>query len=125
MEPGRELDALIAEKIMGLDHVRYQNQGWHRDLVHGSDIIAGVSHIVPWYSLSVGDAWEVVHKLRCTLKGCFFLRWDRISDMWAAGFDGNVGSIEIQSESAAHAICLAALELIGHSDILKEDDECH
>ena len=46
MPAGRELDALVAEKVMGWDHYPSKHE------------------IVPAYSTDIAAAWEVVEKMR-------------------------------------------------------------
>lgn len=118
MEAGRELDALVAEKVMGLKNIREEEGLFGTMTLYGEQEIPGefgrlTAKGLPRYSTDIAAAWGVVEKIRSTKLGCFFLNWDRISDMWAAGFDGNVGKYEIQQEIAPHAICLAALKAIG------------
>jgi len=50
MEPGRELDALVAEKVMGWTHYREE---W------GGVVPDSISH----YSTDISAAWEVVEKM--------------------------------------------------------------
>lgn len=103
MPPGRELDALIAEKVMGAKH----NAGGM--FVYSN--AKGELEIDPLaYSTDIAHAWEVVEKLNLLEE----------NQMW---HDKNLYKIGVQdmytgqesvcsSSSAAHAICLAALKAL-------------
>lgn len=118
MKPGKELDALIAEKVMGLEVVRTEwkrksgASGVYYTIGEPSwDDYAGdmqLGNAVPLYSEDISAAWEVVEKLDL-LNGYtlgrygFNGRWSVIDDSECAVVFG---------ESAPHAICLAALKAI-------------
>lgn len=99
MEPGLELDALIAEKVMGspspsepgIDQAEYERRRkrWH-----------------PAYSTDIAAAWEVFEKL-----GDAMIERDETTERvhWKVV----VGGIETFGETAPHAICLAALKTVG------------
>lgn len=107
MEAGRELDALVAEKVMG-----EKNDGT-------------LEAWVPRYSLDIAEALKVVEHLNDTLNpklwtGDFWLKFD--GGQWEAGWSFSIkndeGSYEIRiangySDTASHAICLAALKAVG------------
>lgn len=109
MNPGRELDALVAEKAMGLEHVRTQEQGHHTDLVHGPSEMAGVARIVPCYSTSIAAAWEVVERLSQSDDVVIC----STSTGWSAQLDINPLPTISYADTAPHAICLAALRAVG------------
>lgn len=145
MKAGRELDALVAEKVMGLPgighygptkssgrHLDFKRFDSHEEAIEqykkfwpegskrGHASWRNIDETLRWwqkdwgpriiddYSTCIMDAWEVVEKLepefRLTLvragsKWCGYLArgdWERV----AFG----------ESDAAAHAICLAALE---------------
>lgn len=124
MQPGLELDLLIAEKVMGLEvvHTRTGSRP-PRDLYTiGSpeyyDIQGDMQlqNGVPDYSTSISAAWEVVEKLK------------EIGDLNLMITVGNetcavtIGAFtELQTvtfsdaneNKVPHAICLAALKAIG------------
>jgi hypothetical protein len=122
MQTGRELDALVAEKVMGW----WQGNGWWRN----SDG-AGIK-IVEWRypdqleadlrwepSAKICDAWEVVEKLRADKEADFDLyapAWAGTANMmggnWKAMIDGYAGV----ADTAPLAICLAALGAVGHKE---------
>jgi uncharacterized protein YerC len=103
MEAGRELDKLIAEKILG----------WSAEKV--GEIYED------WYSPSknIGDAWQVINKLK--EKG-FYTDIEMESDFSYVvcvkdGYCDETISISVVSDAktAPHAICLAALKAIEQS----------
>lgn len=107
MKPGRELDALVAEKVMGWKSVEHRFE----DPFHRWDGIAPEhgSHrfTVPDFSTDIAAAWEVVEKLNDLILE---------RDVTAEGTRYNVviDGIETWAETAPHAICLAALKAVGH-----------
>ena len=106
MKAGRELDALIAEKVMGLSKVRYQEQGYHNDLVYGENGIAGVASLVPSYSSSIEDALEVTTKF----KEFQMLKIYAPSQEQTTYLCSFHRGCECSAEILPHAICLAALK---------------
>lgn len=131
MKPGPEIDALVAEKVMGWDIS-------HLEIEHipgrGPVVIAGskerwpkgcplVNEDLRPYSTDGGAAWEVVEKLvkeKGDLALCVQVfpsqhsRWKRYTiNLSGTGevLDGR-GDI-IQADSLPYAICLAALKAVG------------
>ena len=123
MEAGRELDALIAEKVMG------QDTRW-LEVLHGEHRLVwfkqnwGYGDDVPHYSTRIQDAWLVVEKM--TGDGfCPALIFDD-NGSWVMAFDGIqnlpedddplITSFCIESkmiaDTAPLAICLAALKAV-------------
>lgn len=92
----REIDALVADHVMGL------SGPWGATFLGGKPL--------PHYSTDIAAAWEVVEKVgdiklegyRC-VDGCF--RW------CVTTFD--LDDIEIRADTAPMAICLAALKAKG------------
>lgn len=106
MNPGRELDALIAEKVFGL---KTENYGYFLvERVDPSNIkgIYPIDYLIPEYSTSIGAAWEVVDKLQ---DYSFILQ--TLDRTWQARFGVHWG----RSDTAPHAVCLAALKAVGAS----------
>lgn len=114
MNAGRELDALVAEKVMG----------WKLLGVNGIDgcfaIVDGnsTSFALPKYSTDIAAAKEVADKV-----GLVFKQYE---NGWAAGEAGHMAKadgaipqwIEMHpilrcAKTAPHAICLAALKTVG------------
>ncbi len=107
MEPGKALDRMIAEKVMGWKKV-YDNSSavpWRWDQNEGCSRFNG--QIVPRYSTDIEDAWKV---------------WERLIELGASpvidrrGVYAEVSDYEdeIPQEgvSVPHAICLMALKFI-------------
>lgn len=109
MEAGRELDALVAEKVMGL-HVEWRNglPMWVGKVLPGSPYVLEdglYGHTIESYSTEIAAAWKVGEKARAirlenrepdSLKG------------WRCSYNGFLGT----GETAPLAICRAALEAI-------------
>lgn len=108
MKPGRELDTLVAEKVMGMTRQgtnSLNGEAWFR--------IAGIEHTsrtAPSYSTDISAAWEVWEAPHC--------------DAWRIGRSPSNGHYEItnpyednflvaSAPTAPHAICLAALKSVG------------
>jgi hypothetical protein len=109
LQPGRELDALVAERVMG-----YPGDGnvWHvtGDYARADDI--------PHYSTDIAAAWEAAE----TLLESHELEMAKLTDgRYFAQFiggpapDGFHPMHKAIGDSAAHAICLAALKAVGVS----------
>jgi hypothetical protein len=127
MTPGRKLDALVAEKVMGISpywtvmfggsffgNFATQERARHRAKEIQGDFKAQIIpyHEEPGYSTDISAAWEVVEKFtkEAELKGT--------GPIFDVCYDGtwhcSIGRIVTQAETAAHAICLAALSAVGH-----------
>lgn len=120
MKPGRELDALVAEKVMG----------------RSKTVVLGyltITRPVPHYSTDISAAWEIVEELSKRRAGpSNDLEFDDIH-MWCdrrkllhgsgvhtryiATFDGLM-EYNGEGETMAHAICLAALKILEVKDDL-------
>lgn len=134
MEAGRELDALVAEKVMGATWTHQERwPGGPADIMKLPDGSGGVlaerrctdgrvllaGGLRP-YSTSISDAWEVVEKLaehgfwlRLTFKTVVHdddARWEA----WFRCVQAGVRGDHVEHEpTAPHAICLAALKAVG------------
>lgn len=110
MKPGREMDRLIAEKIMNLPHIRTADY-----LIYDTDIFKPV----PFYSTRIEDAWELVEKFVISVavpgspdsSGCSFSHYTAIA--WAPTDKASHYHIYEWGDTAPHAICLAALKAHG------------
>lgn len=122
MKPGRELDALIAEKVMGLTVERWEHfcavsasgPGSVR-IYDGEKCIhafsTGSQPIKP-YSTSIEAAWDVVEWMRYNSGHGYLLSLSRNgNDTWLAEFAEPTHSAT--GETATHAVCLAALKAVG------------
>lgn len=110
MTPGRELDALVAEKVMGLDVNRTgpETMWFARPMGGNWDDLKD-------YSTDIAAAWEVVEavKARKIDQGWFDLGFANGS--WGATFRTGAyyEPIEhVRAPTAPHAICLAALKAV-------------
>lgn len=125
MKQGKELDALIAEKVMGLDLCicTYAEFRLHFEKMNyepcpprfGSSGICNKcgKHYVQShpYSSSIGYAWDVVEKMQAD--GWAFII-DNMEDFlgnWKAHFEKDKSVRVYVDESASLAICVAALGL--------------
>ncbi len=130
MVAGRELDAAVAEHVMGLDVevtvFEPTTPEGHADWYGPCDGFAdgecsvckgSVSHNSPYYSTSIAAAWEVVEKVGA-------VRIELFSDGWYAQFGSFQHNRKFTTkagvaDTAPHAICLAALAAVG---ALPEDE---
>jgi hypothetical protein len=111
MKPGRELDALIAEKVMGYSDVKVgfiDGINWDKGFPPGKKIAHAISH----YSTDISAAWEVVDKLLdkwsfdlSSISGKYF----RVI-LTGGGNESHLKRLVVETETATHAICLAALK---------------
>lgn len=116
-KPSRELDALVAEKVMGEAYRPY-----------AQILTTYPSKSVPetpFYSSDIAAAWQVVEKLRSMGKS-FILSWDARpacksyycsnhdgENLMTRGFSQSDEYIDEEADSAPLAICLAALKAVG------------
>ncbi len=106
MNPGRELDALIAEKVMGLEPWPEQDPRWKYKAFKAPIVPYGVEPkpcAPPEYSTSIEAAWEVVEHID------LFFKLNKVHATYRSAFGNLSGSI---GETAPHAICLAALKTV-------------
>jgi hypothetical protein len=101
MPAGREMDALIAEKVM-----RLKMEGSHHYWMNGAGAVASI----PRYSTDIAAAWDVVEKL-CDETGCDIVKvCKRDSELgrgyWSCIFGQGHESF---GNTAPEAICRAAL----------------
>lgn len=102
LKPGKELDALIAEKVMGWEEYQSRKE-WCKP--NQGDYIMEFCEWQP--STLIGPAWEAVEKLNL------------FKDYHLITFDGVYTILDkdrmiiSSSTRAPHAICLAALKAVG------------
>ena len=127
MEPGREMDALVAEKVMGLTVRSWRDlNGFDQDdcdfYVNKPDATEprwGHCRHLPWYSTDIAAAWEVVEKMH---ENCGPDEWCfKLEDVgqktgasvtgayWNAQFCVGQGGSAVEL-TTPHTICLAALK---------------
>ena len=118
MKAGRELDALIAEKVMGWEYHDWRTStafektkycvicGCTKRLHAHVEIddFCGTEEKPPHYSTQIADAWLVVEKLELTVG-------PEYTGGWYAGIPWKTSAGK--APTAPLAICLAALEEVG------------
>lgn len=118
LEPGRKLDALVAEKVMGWKWYNILGNSEQQVLASSQEDALSlrpgqmVYDLVPCYSTDIAAAWLVVERLLrdgiqlCILPIGYHGGWEvrRVDPGGRA-----VG----QSSFAPHAICLATLKAVG------------
>jgi hypothetical protein len=144
MKPGRSLDALVAEKVMGwrvwpedrTAHEWDQFLPWPRGVItaHGLVVIRSDSHNI-WTSdkrwspsTDIAAAWEVVNAMPDRARMAIFAPGavvepgrhngeDWFVRIYAAPNDDDPWNwdepINVFAPTAPHAICLAALKIVG------------
>lgn len=124
MEAGRELDALIAEKVMGW--TRY-TEYVHGPLMHGGGMMTlytgesatrgGRTWSVDGFkpSVDIAAAWEVLEKIE--QEGWHWgIDGGRDGPMTIGFYDKTEGAVcEVSADTVAEAICLAALNAVGYT----------
>lgn len=121
MKAGRELDALVAEHVMGWYWLA-ETPELPRALVSTdeSETRAYYPHTgqgAPPYSTSISDAWMVVEKLRAdgfsvAHQGPFPPEWEEGREWWEFMHEDGRGGQAYEDEDT-RAICLAALKAVG------------
>ncbi len=114
MEAGRDLDTLVAEKVMGLEvtHSEISSPGY----LH----VRGTGSELPYYSTSISAAWQVVAKMKedghsITVNGWGeeFIEGEVVPEIWEVEFSGPEPRPFGKAGDAPHAICRAALKTKG------------
>lgn len=110
MAAGGDLDAAIAEKVMGWTALfQVDGNGLWAGLSDGSERPA----YVPSYSTDIAAAWQVVENLRA--RGCEFSLSERATDesAWHCAFFPKGGSCGIGfGGTVPEVICIAALDAV-------------
>ena len=121
MKAGRELDALIAEKVMGFQRVEFLRDmlPWTFYLHEDRDVVVAFQSKLAEFkpSTNIADAWEVVRKMGMVLienSGEAFGQ----ADEWNVQFvghdkEGKPHWVSESAETVEIAICLAALKAKG------------
>jgi hypothetical protein len=121
MKPGRELDALIAEKVMGLTPLRQDVMG---QTIFLDDV--GCECFCACYSTQIADAWLVVEKMMPDGDGEIELEWDQF--VWKCefgwhGIEGRCKGCYAEAPTAPLAICLAALKAVDKEEVVKSPEK--
>lgn len=120
--PGRDLDALVAQIVMGYNVQYHVLEGKAIKLEEGKNV--GKFMKIPNYSTNIADAWDIVKKIMSThFEDVFSLLGPSDeSNKWFAGFEkkwhgnkygSNIDNVYTREggETAPHAICLAAIKV--------------
>lgn len=124
VKPGRELDALVAERVMGLKTEDYA--GLLVEKINPANPKGNypLDYLIPRYSESIEAAWEVVEKIKTTgreLEIELTSSADNPNE-WTCGIkwfeffedeEQQWGWFYFTQSTAPHAICLAALKAVG------------
>lgn len=119
MKPGRELDELVAEKVMFTPTNILKE--WAISRKHHSVLITRFDRL-PHYSTDISAAEEVIDKVkqprRRIIMETLWGKYDGYPDGYKEGFQVNImvddGSwARGEAETLPHAICLAALKWVG------------
>ena len=111
MEPGRLLDALVAEYVVGMkEHRKAYPESFDERVIWFRDPPNVTAYYVPFYSTDISAAWVVVEKMfehgGCEI-GCY---GSKSGGKW---FEVNVitmnGEVTVTAHTAHEAICKAAL----------------
>ena len=113
IEAGRELDAEVAERVMGL---RTRPRSWSKEGPCLQEAPGKPWRIIPHYSTSVADAWEVVEKIRSASKLSVIVEASTNPTEYICAVGAHhrgqwIETVRAVSESAPAAICAAALRL--------------
>lgn len=119
MNPGRELDAIVAEKIFKIEVCRNEKGGWSEGPADYYDSYGEMilSNPLKEYSTEIAAAWEVVDQLK-TINPEFWFSISRNPPMQGDGWyveNGPDRETIAEGETAPHAICLAALAALEKS----------
>ena len=96
MNAGRQLDALIAERVMGKKV----------DQSSGVDICFEDGPPIPRYSTNIADAWLVVEKFE-------IVEVEKLYHAYIAAVHVENRVYSVQANTAPLAICLAAFKAVG------------
>jgi hypothetical protein len=121
MPTGRDLDAIVAEKVMGWLEVRKQSianaMGQHvmDDYVGLPASGAPQPVLVPRYSTMIQEAWKVADRLRGETQFVAVIsgKGPQGVQPWICKVNREGSFLEERAETAPLAICLAALKGLG------------
>lgn len=124
MNPGRDLDILIADKVLRLKKLNEGFEGSNFEPVFAYDNISG--YRADDYSTNIQAAMDVVEEIKnmhpyiiCwggVHPGVFAMEWDETK--WRVGwkidieYEGDCFQVCAVAETLPHAICLAALKVV-------------
>lgn len=142
--PGRELDALVAEKVMGWRRMTWTEYNtltqscsnserltyaWHdasgKMLDQVAETLKGVDEPddLAWSpSTDIAAAWEVVERLTGSTKQWFYLEQCSVyadAKFEVSGAGDEDGEWSAREFDVPHAICVAALKAVGESSFIQ------
>ena len=117
----RELDTLVAEKVMGVDLSPVEHKAWDGRL---SFVPGAIAWCTDWtespepepFSTSIEAAWEVVEKLTMHSIQIRINKHDASDITWWEVYihrDFTGEEYRAYADTASRAICLAALKAVG------------
>jgi hypothetical protein len=122
MDAGREMDALVAEHLMGWRLVKrgrrvatgpdYEGPGEILGFSGNADARRWIAQVCPAYSTEIAAAWSVVELFPETGRGLHLMQSMARGGRWRCTFDMEDG---VWGDTAPHAICLAALKSVGYT----------
>jgi hypothetical protein len=120
--PGRELDALVAEMVMGWSPV---SGGWRTSTgqIRTWESVSGVPGFKP--STDIVAAWQVVERLR---EQGLLVNVDTFANCYDAYVFNEAGEEIICFSAVAtapHAICLAALKAVANAPVASQEAPEH
>jgi hypothetical protein len=104
LKPGREMDALVAERVFGWKRLRNQ-VGWYRD---GDKSTWNMRE--PRFSTDISAAWTIVEKLKGMEPE---IEWSDEIHAWCVVFYKSKIDSATLGDTAPLAICKAALKAVG------------
>ena len=118
---GRELDALVAEKVMGWLEVAKKpianafGQAVMEDYVGKPTASAAQPMLVPRFSTMIQEAWKVADKLRGEVQFLAVIsgKGPQGTQPWICKINREGAFLEERADTAPLAICLAALKGVG------------
>ncbi len=118
---GRDLDALVAEKVMGWIGIEKKpianafGQTVLEDYVGQPSIGATQPVLVPRYSTMIQEAWKVADKLRGEVQFVAVIsgKGPQGAQPWICKINREGSFLEERADTAPLAICLAALKGVG------------
>jgi hypothetical protein len=122
MDAGRELDALVAERVMAWRRCHEEPPGsgyWEGR--RPENLLSLVLDEVPRFSTDLVAAWQVAENM--SIAGLYLTLSQHADDEWEAWFHRhishrryNLDQFSALGDTAPHAICLVALTAVGLAD---------
>lgn len=111
MKPGRELDVLVANRVMGRND-EFEMLATRRGVMDdtcGREIKGGYKERTPYYSTDIRAAWEVVEKMYLMICPQSLGAPENMKYLCTYAEGPFNKEIEVFSETAPYAICITAL----------------